>query len=320
MEPKQIQIPDQQSVEQLLAKANKKYKLIILLMADSGLRVQETIQIRIGDLNLPQKILNIPAEDSSSRSIPLSIQIINALADYWSALKSHHPDQYLFPPSSQSNQKHLSRKMIYRRIKSYSYGAINPAILRQYFISRIAGSGSSIATAQKLLGQKTPGQLPTLFTQSTDEEKQLIANLNTKTSFWQQLQNLWSPPKSINILPVTKGLTKFHIGRKQELEKLYQLHQIKVNLLILGPIGIGKSHLLDNFSQDKIIRLDDLRYPKKVLGDLLLALFDDDKESIIEMLLPRSTTKPNFKRSPLAKAPNASANWPSRSPTPRNTP
>jgi galactose-1-phosphate uridylyltransferase (family 1) len=80
-------------------------------------------------------------------------------------------------------------------------------------------------------------------------------------------------------------MTAFHIGREKEMADLNTLAQKKVNTLILGPMGIGKSHILDNFNLGKIIRIDDFRYPKKVLASLLLELFDGDKEAIMQLLL-----------------------------------
>ena len=80
------------------------------------------------------------------------------------------------------------------------------------------------------------------------------------------------------------GMTKFHVGRKAEIAQITELSTKKVNILLLGPMGIGKSHLLDNYKGDNIIRLDDFRYPKAVLIGLLLELFEQDKQAIRERL------------------------------------
>ncbi|MCO6489883.1 MAG: hypothetical protein J5I98_15815, partial [Phaeodactylibacter sp.] len=94
-----------------------------------------------------------------------------------------------------------------------------------------------------------------------------------------------------------------HVGRKGEMEKLHGLVEKHVNVLLLGPQGIGKSHLLDNYAdvrqaictpkapesayadpaasatrqtkrasvyhRERIIRMDDFRSPKKTLAGLL---------------------------------------------------
>ncbi|MCB9349610.1 MAG: hypothetical protein H6573_19170 [Lewinellaceae bacterium] len=53
-----------------------------------------------------------------------------------------------------------------------------------------------------------------------------------------------------------------------ELERLHILCEKRVNVCCCWVLqGIGKSHLLDNYHREKIIRMDDFRSPKQTLGD-----------------------------------------------------
>ena len=53
-------IPSEAQIEQLLAQANSKYQLIILLMLDAGLRVSEVVSLQIQDFDLSGRIVNVP--------------------------------------------------------------------------------------------------------------------------------------------------------------------------------------------------------------------------------------------------------------------
>ena len=57
-----------------------------------------------------------------------------------------------------------------------------------------------------------------------------------------------------------------------------------MNTILLGNQGIGKSHLLKQFKQEKTLWLDDFKGVKTTLGNLLLLLHDGDKEKVIDLL------------------------------------
>jgi hypothetical protein len=91
------------------------------------------------------------------------------------------------------------------------------------------------------------------------------------------------PTKAVYVLPVAVG-DKFHVGREKELLKLLELRDKKVNTLLIGEKGMGKSHILDNFQGDKLLRIDDLSEFKKTLANLCLHLAGGEKESLIDMM------------------------------------
>ena len=154
----EINLPTKPQIETLLKKANTKYKLIILLMTDTGLRVTEVVRLQIKNFNLAEKTVTIQSlkkratSKEKKRTIPLTNRVLEAFANYWPRLRSRNAEDYLFPASSQSKQPHLSRKVVWRRLKKYSDGLIHPHLLRHYFGTRIVNEGNDIRTAQKLLG------------------------------------------------------------------------------------------------------------------------------------------------------------------------
>ena len=78
---------------------------------------------------------------------------------------------------------------------------------------------------------------------------------------------------------------KFLIGRDLEIKKLSENFEKGINTLILGKIGIGKSHLLEYIeSEKKVLRIDDLVGIKTTLINLLTHLYDNDKKHVKQLL------------------------------------
>ena len=284
-----VRLPSEDEITTLLDKANLKYQLIILLMADAGLRVTEVVRLQVKHFDFQSRLVKIHSlkkrGEDKVRSIPLTERTFSALACYWPKLKDKSSEAYLFPASSQSKQPHLSRKVVYRRINAYSSGSIHPHMLRHFFASRIVNSGNDIRTAQALLGHASQNTTEIYLHVPEQQMQQAIQSIQAKPGLIQSFFSAWFGSKEVSSIPVQRGMTAFHIGREKEMADLNTLAQKKVNTLILGPMGIGKSHILDNFNLGKIIRIDDFRYPKKVLASLLLELFDGDKEAIMQLLL-----------------------------------
>ena len=92
-------------------------------MTDTGLRVTEVVRLQVKNFNLQEKTVTIQSlkkratSKAKKRTIPLTNRVLDAFATYWLKLPSRDPEDYLFPASVQSNQPHLSRKVVWRRLK-----------------------------------------------------------------------------------------------------------------------------------------------------------------------------------------------------------
>jgi hypothetical protein len=94
------------------------------------------------------------------------------------------------------------------------------------------------------------------------------------------------------------GWTKFHVGRERELSHIIDLTEKRVNVLITGAQGIGKTHILDNLKLDNMLRIDDTSRFRLTLAGTLLHLMEGDKDKISQMLglNPEIITKESTKR------------------------
>jgi integrase/recombinase XerD len=276
--------------EKLASLKNLKYRVIALLMLDCGLRVSEVVTLKVKNFNFLHNSVTVEslkkrgAAPPRLRSIPLSQRLLEALAQYFERYKNRHdPEAYLFPAGKGSSQPHLGRKQVWKRLKKYSDGLVHPHMLRHTFATRVVNSGNDLRVAQKLLGHKSQTTTEIYTHVEETQLRQAIQSIETDSWFIRLRRRLF-PPRRIHVMPLEKGMTRFHVGRKMEVQRLAELSSKKVNVLILGPQGIGKSHLLDNYSHGKILRIDDTSYPKKMMASMLLTLFKGDKEAVAKAL------------------------------------
>jgi integrase/recombinase XerD len=266
----------------LLAKCNVQYKVIALFMMDAGLRVSEVMNLRVKHINTLNKTVfveSLKKRKPEYREVPMSERLLDAMTDYWQKMKDRQPDAFLFP-QVKDPKKHKDRRSVWRRLKKYTDGAVHPHMLRHTCATRIVNEGKdfdSLRAAQKILGHKSISTTEIYTHVSREQMVEAIQSIE-KTSWPERLSRKLFPKKRIHIVPVEQGLTQFHIGRKEELKRLADLTQKKINTLILGAQGVGKSHLLDNYKSPNLIRVGEFKSNKEVLGGLLLAILEREPE------------------------------------------
>ena len=278
----------QQEKSLLHSTSSKKYQAIILLMLDCGLRVSEVIHLQCQHILFSENIIQIVSV-KKSRNIPLTQRLLKALADYWQQLPNSNQEDYLFPAGKNSKILHIGRKQIWKKLNQLSKGTINPTILRNTFAARIVKK-NELSVAKELLGENSIA-LTERHLEIRESEKETAIKSIEQTDFITKIYRIFFPIQKLHIIPTEIGITNFHIGRKEEMQKLHDCGKKKINLLITGEQGIGKSHLLDNYNYGKLIRIGDLSTTKKMVAGLLLHLFETDKESIAKTLYEKQLNK-----------------------------
>lgn len=267
--------------------SNIKYRLIGLIMLDCGARPGEVVRLRVGDIDFGNRKIRIHSlkkrQQDHYRELRMSERILDSFTIYWKELQHKYKDSYLFPAKYASSEVgYLQAKQVTRWFKKHL--GFTPKSCRHTFATRIVRETEDIRMAQKLLGHKS--QLTTeIYLHIPQEEMDTAIARIDKQSIWQQLKRKLVKPQRVFWTPVDNGITKFHIGRKAEIAKLSELMDKRVNTLLLGAHGTGKTHLLQNIpdKEGRLIRLDDFNATKKRLQTLLLELYSRDQASI-EML------------------------------------
>ena len=269
---------------------NPRHKLMVLLLLDCGLRVTELCSLKLENFNFQEQSLKVlslkkRSEKPVYRTIPLTPRVIDALSDVYIKLKDKRRQAFLFPTNSQKG--HISRVRVWKMIKKNSSYTITPHDLRHTFASSIVREGADIRIAQDLLGHASYKTTEIyLHIDKTDRVK-AIKSLDKRSKLTRWKQRLF-PKKNVFIIDSTEHFDQVFIGRKEILKKVNELYHKKVNLILLGPQGIGKSQILKMLNHDKILRLDELRSVKKAMGEILLFMCDDDKEKVIELITQES--------------------------------
>jgi integrase/recombinase XerD len=110
----EIKLPSRSQVDRILDQSNAKYRLLIFLMMDAGLRVSEAVQLQIKHIEFQKKELYIRSLKKRNkevyRTIPMTSRILTAMANYWPKLQDRTSEAYLFPAGKGSEQPHLNRK------------------------------------------------------------------------------------------------------------------------------------------------------------------------------------------------------------------
>lgn len=269
--------------------SNLKHKLIVLLMIDCGLRVTEVARLKIGHFDFKNNQLIIPSLKKRGkevfRTIPMTSRVIESLSKYYARLRDREPESYLFPSKSQSG--HITRMAIWKFIKRKSNWSANPHMLRHTFATRIVNEGNDIRTAQKLLGHKS-FTTTEIYLHVAEEEKRKAIRSIDKRSLVKKIKDRLFPRRNVFKLNHINSLTQIHVGREQELIKILELNNKKVNVLLTGPQGIGKSHLLKQIQGDKILRLDDFSGVKQTIGNIFLHLSEGGKEEAVKMIVGKA--------------------------------
>ncbi|MDC3253941.1 tyrosine-type recombinase/integrase, partial [bacterium] len=283
-----ITINSQQQKALLQSTPSKKYRVVILLLLDCGLRVSELIKLQCQHILFAQNKIRIESSNKE-RIIPMTQRLLKSLADYWTTLNETNPDSYIFPAGKNSKIAHIGRKQIWKIVNRLSKGKINPTILRNTFANRIVQE-NELSVAKELLGDPSL-EATQRHVEITESQRETAIESIEQNDFITKLYRKFFPTQTIHIIPTEIGITNFHIGRKEEMQKLHDCGKKKINLLITGEQGIGKSHLLDNYNYGNLIRIGDLSITKKMIAGLLLHLFETDKESIAKTLYEKQLNK-----------------------------
>ena len=276
--------------KQLKGKTQAKYRVIVLLMLDAGCRVTEAASMKLHQVQAAKKILLVRSLKKRGRDklreVPMTTRLLDALAAYWVYVKVKDQEAYLFP-SQKSQTGYVSRKVIWRVIKNLT-GGVHPHMLRHTFCTNLAIKGADGATIQELAGHEQRSTTNIYIHASRDAKEQAIATIDRGNGWAKRAYRRIFPRGRIDVMPTLSGKLGVHIGRKAEVERIVDLQRKKVNILIQGAQGLGKTDLLENLQANdqlgKVLRVDDMTAVKKTLAGLAITLFEGDKEKVAELL------------------------------------
>lgn len=286
-EASKIKIIDRQKFDaQLKTIKSKKYRCIFLLMFDAGLRPSEACSLEVGDVNFKKReliVFTLKKRNGKEvyRKIPMTARLINELSIYYQSIptKYRKDNDYFFPSKSKSSKlEYASPKVMWRFFKKY-FPENKPHDCRHSFATYLTMAGTQQTTIKELLGHNSTITTEIYQHVQTTQLRDAVKTLEPVPTKFQKLLRKLLPQKA-TIIPVEKGSIKFIVGRQDEMEKLMEYSVKRINTLITGSQGIGKSHLMDNLKipNTRIFRVDDFSSTKNILVGILIEIFEDKPE------------------------------------------
>jgi integrase/recombinase XerD len=261
-----------------------KYYLLALIMLDTGARVSQAISLRVKDFNFTKPTVFIKRMKNRGkdevREMPLTRRIVEATAEYWANLKKKPAESDYMFKAGNGAKGHIGREAVWDAFKKFG---VNPHKLRHTCATKLIERGESLLVVKDFM-MHSDSRVTEVYIHTSEERKRLASNrLEDAPSLFDRFKSRLFPSKAISVLPMAVG-NKYHVGREKELMKLCELADKKVNSLVLGADGCGKSDILNNFKRPKVLRIDDTKELKKTLLETALYLANGDKEEIARLL------------------------------------
>jgi integrase/recombinase XerD len=273
-----------------------RHRVIVLLMLDCGLRVSETISLKYNDFDFKNKLVivrSLKKHKKETRKVPLSSRLYQELAKFLSKRNNVNPNDYLFPNRS-DNSIHITRSAVSKFLanlnkKNLHFDFLNPHCLRHSFGTHHISNGTPLENIKTMLGHV---KYDTTLIYSKIPVSVLRENIDKVTSSPKSYLKKFLDSVGISFskkynkkINISFYKEKFSIGRNEEFKTLENNANKGINTLILGNIGVGKSHLLEHFQTDKkVLRIDDLFNIKSSLTNMLVHLYDNDKKHVRDLI------------------------------------
>ena len=150
-------ILSKEEIKQIFGKiSNLKHKTILSLIYSSGLRVGETLRLKIEDIDSKRNIIIIrQSKGYKDRVVGLSPKILELLREYY---KAYRPKEYLFEGQKGGMYSASSVRRVFKN--AVKKAGINKPVrvhnLRHSYATHLLESGTDIRYIQNILGHKDP--------------------------------------------------------------------------------------------------------------------------------------------------------------------
>ncbi len=152
---------NQTEIEMLLASPDTstetglRDRAILELMYASGLRVSETVNLRLSNIDIDQGILTTTGKGSKTRRVPVGSSAVEWLKSYL-ALRRKRENIEIDNIFINSNGAPLNRQVIHRMIAEYAekcgLEGVSPHTLRHSFATHLVQNSADIRSVQQMLG------------------------------------------------------------------------------------------------------------------------------------------------------------------------
>jgi hypothetical protein len=259
---------------------NPRDQALIETLAGCGLRVSEACDLRLDQVHWSGEApsLRFVGKGNKERIVPLNLEVQDALRT-WLEVRGPAPSEYVFCQLRTGGR--LSRKTVWDALQRYARRAglrpVHPHMLRHAFGTALADRQVPIERIRELMGHASITTSQVYIAVSTGQKREAVERLDERPGLirWLSRQRnrtfrfFGGQPRrflSAGALPT--------VGRQAELAQLQDHLRKGIDTLLIGPVGVGKSHLLSLLEREKLIRLSGLTPQRQALMVLAEELFD----------------------------------------------
>lgn len=135
-----------QELRNALQHSDGKVKVMLQILSETGIRIQEMLDIKVEDIDMMNGILKIQGKGHKERLVYISNETKNMLIS-----QANGKHQRIFEGISQLE----CRNMIYDVLKKYSNAPqLSPHAIRHTYATQMAKQGMTTTTLQKVLGHE----------------------------------------------------------------------------------------------------------------------------------------------------------------------
>ena len=248
-------------------------------MAGCGLRVSEICHLKLDQVHWSSDTpsLRFTGKGSKERIVPMNLAVQDALRTWLDVRGSNH-SAYVFCNLRTGGR--LSRKTVWAALQRYARKAglrpVHPHMLRHAFGTGLADRNVPVERIRELMGHSSIQTSQIYITVSTEQKRQAVDRLDRRHKLvrWISKQRNRSyrffGRSSSPRVTFTRGET---VGRQAELKQLQDNVTRGIDTLLIGPVGTGKSHLLNRVEGEQLIRLPGLTPPRQALITIAEELF-----------------------------------------------
>jgi len=174
-------------VERLVALAPSPYDLILLLAAKAGLRHQEILHLKVGDVDFPNRSVRVSAKPEvnwspkshAERDVPLARSVADRLQ---AAVAGRRAGEWIFPGAERERPlvaAHEPIREIFKRAALY-HPTLRPGLhlLRRTFATELLGRGVDVETVRQLGGWSDLSVVMRYVTSSDARKRRAIEALD----------------------------------------------------------------------------------------------------------------------------------------------
>ncbi|KAB3532521.1 tyrosine-type recombinase/integrase [Alkaliphilus serpentinus] len=137
------------------AVTNQKHRLLLMLTYSAGLRVSETVNLKLSDIDSNRMLLKVhQGKGRKDRYTILSEVVLHELREYY---KKYKPQQYIFEGSERTNLTERSAERVFKDAlkKAGIKREVGMHSLRHSFATHLLESGTDLRYIQELLGHNS---------------------------------------------------------------------------------------------------------------------------------------------------------------------